>query len=60
MDVSTIHQRYVGRCYPLDICSFNSRGHGADIGHGNMMKNEWIWDLIGITLMVLIMLWWAS
>ena len=60
MDVSTIHQRYVGRCYPMDICSFNSRGDGADIGDGDMMKNEWIWDLIGITLMVLIMLWWAS
>jgi hypothetical protein len=37
----------------VDICSFNHLWIGVDIGHGNMMKNEWIWDLIGITLMVL-------
>ena len=49
MDVSTIHQRYVGRCYPMDICSFNRDGHGADIGDGDMITDILL-PLLGIIL----------
>lgn len=60
MDGITIHPRYVGGHDPMDICRGHSWVDVDCVGGGNMMKNEWIWDLIGITLMVLIMLWWAS
>ena len=55
MDVSTIHQRYVGRHDPLDICSYNSLGDGADIGHGHMSEKkpyQWLaWTGTAILIM---------
>ena len=43
----------------MDICSYYSHHDTTDFGDSDM-KNEWIWDLVGITLMVIIVLWWAS
>ena len=54
MDVSTIHQRYVGRSHTLDICSFNSRGDGADIGDGHMITDI-ILPFVGIVLISIVL-----
>ena len=54
MDVSTIHQRYVGRSHTLDICSFNSRGDGADIGDGDMIADI-ILPFVGIVLISIVL-----
>jgi len=55
VDIFTIHQRYVGRHDPLDICSYNSLGDGADIGHGHMSEKkpyQWLaWTGTAILIM---------
>ena len=59
MDVPTIPKRYVVRDPAMDICSFNRHRDGVDTGDGDMKydRNEWLMDLIGITLMALIIIW---
>jgi len=59
VDDIAIPKGHQGRHDAMDICSYYSDHDTTDFGDSDM-KNEWIWDLVGITLMVIIVLWWAS
>ena len=57
MDGVAVSEGYVGGLYALVICDSHSFHHGVYIGTGTM--NEWIMNLIGITLIALVVIIWA-
>ena len=52
MDFPTIHQGHLAGCTTMDICSFNCRGDGADIGDCHMRDH--IWATIIILTIILV------
>ena len=52
MDVSTVHQGHLAGCHTMDICSFNRRHDGADIGDCRMRENI----IAGIIILAIIIL----
>ena len=57
MDVLTVPEGHVGRLYAVAVCGGPRVHHGLHIGIGTM--NEWIWNLIGITLIAVVVIIWV-
>ena len=53
MDGFTIHQRYVGRHDPMDICSGHSLTDVDHIGGGTMSREQWIASAIILAVILI-------